>query len=276
MDLILKNLRTMAKAEASVDKTMTAGELIDRITNGTLDSFRALLSDEEQDAPLKLLLLRTGRILEASQRLMDQGVFSGDRLGLTLELQLDVDVGLEHGGVIEMRIASYLTPVDLLTDLQESGCLSAGLMRAVRMFHGDENRRLPLDQSFDELGVENGDRLIVVMKSAGEEDLPFLRSDMGTVYRIKRTMATIGRSDLKSTFKPDIDLRHEDEGDTVSRDHGQIVYQNQGWYFVENPDGTTNGTMVESTGRKLRQGESLPLKNGTRIRIGKVWLKFNG
>ena len=219
--------------------------------------------------------MKTGKILDASRMLIDQGVSSGDTLGLTKELQMNLDLGMSFGGTIEMGVLSYLTPADILTRLDETGRMPTVRMNSVRIFQSDENTKLPMDQTLDELGIKNGARLRVEIEHSGTESFLHLFSDMGTVYHIKGMVATIGRSDLRGRFKPDIDLRHEDKGDTVSRDHGQMIFQNQGWYFEENPDGTTNGTWVGSETRKLREGESLKLERGDRIRVGQVWLTFN-
>jgi hypothetical protein len=274
MDLLLKNLRTKREAVISVMETITAQELIRQITEEVDRTDRALLSDEDLGPTLKLLLLKTDQILESNRRLMDQGVRSGDTLGITSALHLAVDVGLDYGGILEMSFVGVLTPADVLHRLQETERLPSKRMEAVQVFHGEGDARLPMDQSLDELGIQTGDRLIVRMEAVGAEKFPHLRSDMGTVYRIKGNVATVGRSDLKGLFRPDIDLRHEDEGDTVSRDHGQVVYQDQDWHFVENPEGTTNGTSVESTEKKLRPGEFLKLEPEMRIRVGMVWLTF--
>jgi hypothetical protein len=275
MDLILKDLRTMDVFDVSVDERMIASDLIALIKDGTLVPDHPFLTGKDPSTPFNLLHMKSGEIIDENRRLFDQGVESGDTLGLSRDLQLVLDLGMHFGGALSMSILSYLTPADILNRLEEMGRMPSVRMRSIRIFQSEGNRKLPMDQSLDDLDIMDGAHLRVEMEHSGTESFLHLLSDMGTVYLIRGMVATIGRSDLRGKFKPDIDLRHEDNGDTVSRDHGQVIFQNQGWYFEENPDGTTNGTWVGSQERKLQAGESLKLERGDRIKVGQVWLTFN-
>ena len=88
--------------------------------------------------------------------------------------------------------------------------------------------------------------------------------------RILENPFNIGRRSLSRQIFPHLDLTYNDPAAYVSRQHARIV-ADAGGYFVEDL-GSANGSYVND--RRLPPGVPTRLRNGDRVRIGKVQLNF--
>jgi hypothetical protein len=93
----------------------------------------------------------------------------------------------------------------------------------------------------------------------------------GKQFPLSDHESNIGRWDADGGVFPDVDLDSDDPEAKVSRRHARISYRN-GQYAIEDL-GSTNGTFV-NRGRRLKPGESHPLKDGDEIIVGKTFLRF--
>lgn len=88
--------------------------------------------------------------------------------------------------------------------------------------------------------------------------------------RILENPFTIGRRSLSRQVFPHLDLTYNDPAAFVSRQHARII-ADAGGYFVEDL-GSANGSFLND--RRLPGGVPTRLRNGDRVRIGKVQLNF--
>ncbi len=88
--------------------------------------------------------------------------------------------------------------------------------------------------------------------------------------RILENPFNIGRRSLSRQIFPHLDLTYNDPAAYVSRQHAKIV-ADAGGYFVEDL-GSANGTFLND--RRLPANVPSRLRNGDRVRIGKVQLNF--
>jgi serine/threonine protein kinase len=93
----------------------------------------------------------------------------------------------------------------------------------------------------------------------------------GTTFPVDRSHVVLGRLHPGSLPYPDVNLAGEPGGDTVSRQHARIYYQEGRWWVVQFRD-VVNWTYVQ--GRLLHTGEPAPLQDGDRLDIGQVALTF--
>lgn len=88
-----------------------------------------------------------------------------------------------------------------------------------------------------------------------------------------QTELLIGRADLAQGWTPDVDL--QPFGGTsaagVSRRHSKLVWQGS-WYIQDLE--SHNGTYLNS--KRLMPGQLFPLHSGAVIRIGKLYIVFQG
>jgi pSer/pThr/pTyr-binding forkhead associated (FHA) protein len=88
--------------------------------------------------------------------------------------------------------------------------------------------------------------------------------------RILENPFNIGRRSLSRKIFPHLDLTYNDPAAYVSRQHARIL-ADAGGYFVEDL-GSANGTFLND--RRLPGGVPTRLRNGDRVRIGKVQCTF--
>lgn len=88
--------------------------------------------------------------------------------------------------------------------------------------------------------------------------------------RILENPFNIGRRSLSRQIFPHLDLTYNDPAAYVSRQHARIV-SDAGGYFVEDL-GSANGSFLND--RRLPGGVPTRLRNGDKVRIGKVLLNF--
>jgi serine/threonine protein kinase len=88
--------------------------------------------------------------------------------------------------------------------------------------------------------------------------------------RILENPFNIGRRSLSRQIFPHLDLTYNDPAAYVSRQHARIL-ADAGGYFVEDL-GSANGTFLND--RRLPGGVPTRLRNGDRVRIGKVQCNF--
>jgi serine/threonine protein kinase len=88
--------------------------------------------------------------------------------------------------------------------------------------------------------------------------------------RVLENPFNIGRRSLSRQIFPHLDLTYNDPAAYVSRQHARIV-ADAGGYFLEDL-GSANGTFLND--RRLPSGVPTRLRNGDRVRIGKVQLNF--
>jgi len=88
--------------------------------------------------------------------------------------------------------------------------------------------------------------------------------------RILENPFNIGRRSLSRQIFPHLDLTYNDPAAYCSRQHARIV-ADAGGYFIEDL-GSANGSFLND--RRLPPGVPTRLRNGDRVRIGKVQLNF--
>ena len=88
--------------------------------------------------------------------------------------------------------------------------------------------------------------------------------------RVTENPFNIGRRSLSRQIFPHLDLTYNDPAAYVSRHHARIV-ADAGGYFLEDL-GSANGTFLND--RRLPHGVPTRMRNGDRVRIGKVQLTF--
>jgi serine/threonine protein kinase len=88
--------------------------------------------------------------------------------------------------------------------------------------------------------------------------------------RIIENPFNVGRRSLSRQIFPHLDLTYNDPAAFVSRQHARIV-ADAGGYFLEDL-GSANGTFLND--RRLPAGVPTRMRNGDRVRIGKVQLTF--
>jgi serine/threonine-protein kinase len=88
--------------------------------------------------------------------------------------------------------------------------------------------------------------------------------------RVLENPFNIGRRSLSRQVFPHLDLTYNDPAAYVSRQHARIV-ADDGGYFIEDL-GSANGTYLNE--RRLPPGVPTRLRNGDKVRIGKVLLVF--
>jgi serine/threonine protein kinase len=88
--------------------------------------------------------------------------------------------------------------------------------------------------------------------------------------RILENPFNIGRRSLSRQIFPHLDLTYNDPAAYVSRQHARIL-SDAGGYFLEDL-GSANGTFLND--RRLPGGVPTRLRNGDRVRIGKVQCNF--
>ncbi|HKP54888.1 MAG TPA: protein kinase [Chloroflexia bacterium] len=88
--------------------------------------------------------------------------------------------------------------------------------------------------------------------------------------RILENPFNIGRRSLSRQIFPHLDLTYNDPAAYCSRQHARIV-ADAGGYFIEDL-GSANGSFLND--RRLPAGVPTRLRNGDRVRIGKVQLNF--
>jgi serine/threonine protein kinase len=98
-----------------------------------------------------------------------------------------------------------------------------------------------------------------------------LHSPSGATFPIERSQIVLGRLHPGSMPYPDVNLAGEPGGDTVSRQHARLYFQDGGWWIVQQQD-VVNWTYVQ--GRLLHTGEPAPLRDGDRLDVGQVTLTF--
>ncbi len=86
---------------------------------------------------------------------------------------------------------------------------------------------------------------------------------------LRQPRVLLGRASPSENFRPDFDMSYYDEG-YVSRRHAEVK-QEGNKYFVTDLD-SSNGTLVN--GVKLPPQQPRQLRNGDRIKIGKLVLEF--
>ena len=87
---------------------------------------------------------------------------------------------------------------------------------------------------------------------------------------IRENPFIIGRRSLSRQIFPHLDLTYNDPAAYVSRQHARII-ADAGGYFIEDL-GSANGSFLND--RRLPGGVPTRLRNGDRVRIGKVQLNF--
>jgi predicted component of type VI protein secretion system len=110
-------------------------------------------------------------------------------------------------------------------------------------------------------------------EAAATDELAFLvHTESATRFPIALdTTHTIGRFDPSTQTAPDIDLTELDTGRSLSRRHARLIHRDN-QYFLREEIGTANGTSVG--GAQLTAGQDHPLRNGDRLRLGFVELRF--
>jgi serine/threonine protein kinase len=93
----------------------------------------------------------------------------------------------------------------------------------------------------------------------------------GTAFALDRSPIVLGRLHPGSVPYPDVNLAGEPGGDTVSRRHARLFFQDGRWWIVQ-PQDVVNWTYVQ--GRLLHTGEPAPLQDGDRLDVGQVTLIF--
>jgi hypothetical protein len=88
--------------------------------------------------------------------------------------------------------------------------------------------------------------------------------------RILENPFNIGRRSLSRQIFPHLDLTYNDPAAYVSRQHARMI-ADAGGYFIEDL-GSANGSYLND--RRLPPGVPTRLRNGDRVRIGKVQLNF--
>jgi len=94
---------------------------------------------------------------------------------------------------------------------------------------------------------------------------------VGKKYVLDTPEMCLGRWDADNGHFPEIDLTEDDKDSKVSRSHAKIT-QETGQYFIEDL-GSLNGTYV-NRGKRLLQGQKVPLNHGDELIIGKLFFTF--
>ncbi|MBI2265979.1 MAG: FHA domain-containing protein [Armatimonadetes bacterium] len=92
----------------------------------------------------------------------------------------------------------------------------------------------------------------------------------GREFSISRPDLVMGRGTVQEGTH--LDLSTADPQGTVSRRHGRILFSD-GVFAVEDL-GSANGTFVNNV--RLSSGIRVPLKDGDRVRLGKLYFRFRG
>ncbi len=87
---------------------------------------------------------------------------------------------------------------------------------------------------------------------------------------IRRTPLLIGRTSEPEELYPDLDLSFYDPDGHVSRRHAQVTREGDGYLITDL--GSSNGTTVNNV--KLAANQPHPLRNGDRVKVGKVVLQL--
>ncbi|MCL7454724.1 MAG: FHA domain-containing protein, partial [Anaerolineae bacterium] len=80
----------------------------------------------------------------------------------------------------------------------------------------------------------------------------------------------LGRASEAELYRPDFDMTFYDEGDYVSRRHARITRGRAGYFITDLA--SSNGTTVN--GYPLLPNRAYQLRNGDRIKVGKVTIQF--
>ena len=80
----------------------------------------------------------------------------------------------------------------------------------------------------------------------------------------------LGRASEAEDYQPDFDMTFYDDGDYVSRRHARITKGRAGYFIADL--GSSNGTTVN--GHALEPNRAYQLRNGDRIKVGLVVIKF--
>jgi serine/threonine protein kinase len=99
-----------------------------------------------------------------------------------------------------------------------------------------------------------------------------LKAASGATFAVDRSQIVLGRLHPGSLPYPDVNLAGEPGGDTVSRQHARLYFQDGRWWIVQQQD-VVNWTYVQ--GRLLHTGEAAPLQDGDRLDVGQVTLTFH-
>lgn len=168
----------------------------------------------------------------------------------TLELPAEIPVGqLLRGLAIALDLMEQ-------TVAEKADYLPYQLMRGL----GDEP--LADDKSLKRCRVVDGERLKLLVTAS-------LIAPSGQKFVLTGSRMRVGRPD--NTGDALIDLSHEQGSGSIHRTHAFIVREKDDWIFIV--DGRAkNRTQVN--GSDIRPGQSMRLKNGDQIRLGKVDLRF--
>lgn len=98
-----------------------------------------------------------------------------------------------------------------------------------------------------------------------------LKTPHGRRHSFTGGRVRVGRKDPHRGVLPDVDLSSERYGRTVSRRHAVLIYGDGEWHVVEEL-GARLGTYVNR--RKLKPGEKMRIRDGDRLRLGRVELVF--
>ncbi len=87
---------------------------------------------------------------------------------------------------------------------------------------------------------------------------------------VARSPMMLGRASEAEGYRPDFDMTFYDEGGYVSRRHAHILTGQEGYLIMDL--GSSNGTIVN--GQPLQPHRAYPLRNGDRIKVGRVVIQF--
>lgn len=130
---------------------------------------------------------------------------------------------------------------------------------------------LQAHESLADVNVAEGATLSILRNT-----LPYFVSDSGRQYACVQKKMRIGRFSNNSATPslPDnlIHLGEEINGNTVSRNHALVIYQQGKWYLSLSPQ-TENQTWLND--QRLLADEQYVLNDGDRVQFGGVYLRFH-
>jgi hypothetical protein len=207
-----------------------------------------------------------------------------EHIVLTISSELFDDVSHQ-----EASVRKNLTIRTLLAEIQREFGLPDGNYTLTLASSG---QTLDLDKTLEQFGIRTGAELVFgrerrrlsqqmiakgghFFQAISSSTMAVVREESsGTIFELRWQPALIGRPDASNQASAEIlaiNLGAFDESRSVSRQHARITEHN-GLYYLE---GLVEKNPTYLNEQKLAAGERRNLKNGDKIRAGKITMTFS-